>query len=328
MKILCITDPLTHPPTDTTVEMYNRLAEDPRFELFHLEAGRVGDGAGIPVTRVPRALAFEEFLALAQWPVHRAEFADFDLAFSRTDRPYPPGFLDSLIRHEDDTRFVARPSSMRDCGNRVFCRSVASHFMPPGILTRSMEEAREFIRCQGKTVAKQNRSYGGKGVTKLWREGTRWFIEGGRETRQEYGSIEEILEPLFVADPDPFEFVRYLEHVTVGDKRVLVVNGDIYGSVLRVATDGGWINNVTAGGVARPATVTPREEDIIMATCQRYHERGLYALGYDFLMDDSGEWILSEINCGNTGGFGGIERTSGLPVFRRFLDWLAVFSTR
>lgn len=328
MKILCITDPLTHPPIDTTVEMYNRLAEDPRFELFHLEAGRVGDGLGIPVTLVPRALAFEEFLGLAQWPVHRAEFADFEIAFSRTDRPYPPGFLDALVRHEHETKFVARPSSMRDHGTRVFCRSVAGHFMPPGILTRSIEEAEDFIRDHGKVVAKQNRSYGGKWVYKLWREGTRWFIDGGGKTQQEHGSIEGILEPLFASNPDPFEFVRYLERVTIGDKRVLMVDGDIYGCMLRVATDGGWINNLSSGGVARPATVTPREEEIIMATCQQYHERGLYALGYDFLMDDSGEWILSEINSGNTGGYGGIEETSGRQVFRRFLDWLAVFPTR
>lgn len=328
MKILCITDPLTHPPTDTTVEMYNRLAEDSRFDLFHLEAARVGDGAGLSVTRVPRALAFEEFLALAQWPVERAEFSDFDLAFSRADRPYPAGYLEALIRHEDDTQFVARPSSMRDYGTRVFCRSVASRFMPPGILTRNIEEAEEFIRGHGKVVAKQNRSYGGKRVYMVWCEGTRWSIERPGKTLQQHGSAEELLETLFASDPDPFEFVRFLEHVTVGDKRVLAVDGDVYGGFLRVATDGGWINNLAAGGVPRPATVTLREEEIIEATCQRYHRHGLYALGYDFLLDDSGEWILSEINSGNTGGYSDIEQQSGQAVFSRLLDWLAAFPTR
>jgi glutathione synthase/RimK-type ligase-like ATP-grasp enzyme len=327
MKLLCITDPLTHPPTDTTVELYNRVAEDPRFELFHLEAGRVGDGFGIPVTRVPRALTFEEFRGLAQWPAAKAEFADFDVAFSRADRPYPPGYLEALIQHETETRFVARPSSVLNLGDRVAYRAVASRFMPPGIVTRSMEEAGEFIRSHTKVVAKRNRSYGGKGVAKLWCEGTRWFIDRAGEPRQEHGTLEGILEPLLASDPEPFEFVRYLERVTVGDKRVLVIDGEIYGAVLRMATDGGWINNITIGGVARPATVTPREKEVVMATFRHYREHGLYALGYDFLMDDSGEWMLSEINVGNLGGFGGLERTSGLPVYRRFLDWLAAFPT-
>jgi glutathione synthase/RimK-type ligase-like ATP-grasp enzyme len=328
MKLLCITDPLTHPPTDTTVELYNRLAEDPRFELFHLEAGAVGDGSTLPVARVSRPLAFGEFLALAEEPTTPAAFAEFDLVFSRTDKPYPPGHLEALIRHEDDTRFIARPSSVRRQDDRVFCRSVASRFMPAGIVTRSMEEAGQFIRSHGKVVAKRNRSYGGKGVAKLWREGIRWLVEHPGGVRQERDTLEGILEPLFASDPEPFEFVRYLERVTAGDKRVLVVDGQIYGGFLRVATDGGWINNLTSGGGAHPATVTPREEAIILATCQRYHDRGLYALGYDFLVDDSEEWTLSEINAsGNIGGYGDLERTSGLPIFRRFLDWLAAFPT-
>ena len=328
MKLLCITDPLTHPPFDTTVELYNRLAADPRFELFHLDAHRFGTGSALPVTRVSRPLAFAEFLALAEWPTIPAAFAEFDLVISRTDKPYPPGHLEALIRHENDTRFVARPSSVRDCDDRVFCRSVAARFMPPGILTRSREEAGEFIRSHGKVVAKRNRSYGGKGVAKLWCEGIRWLVEHPRGVRREHDTLEGLLEPLFASDPEPFEFVRYLERVTAGDKRVLVVDGEIYGGFLRVATDGGWINNLTSGGAAHPAAVTPREEAIVLATCRRYHERGLYALGYDFLLGDSGEWTLSEINAsGNIAGYGELERTSGLPVYRRFLDWLTAFPT-
>ncbi len=328
MKLLCITDPLTHPPADATVELYNRLAEDPRFELFHLEAGRVGSGFGIPVTPIPRALAFHEFQRLADWPSASAEFTDFELAFSRADRPYPPGYLEALVRHEKRTRFVARPSSVRDHGDRVFYRSVASPFMPAGIVTRSARPAREFIRFHKKVVVKQNQSYGGKGVAKLWCEGTQWFIDRPGTPRQEHPSLERLLEALFASDSEPFEFVRYLERVAEGDKRVLVIDGEIYGGFLRVATDGGWINNISSGGVARPATVTPREEEIIGATWRAYQERGLFALGYDFLMDDSGEWILSEINVGNLAGFGELEQTSGLPAFDRLLDWLAAFPTR
>jgi hypothetical protein len=97
-----------------------------------------------------------------------------------------------------------------------------------------------------------------------------------------------------------------------------------------MATDGSWINNLTEErGVALAGTVTPAEAAVIEATCWTYHERGLYALGYDFLVGDSGEWILSEINAsGNIGGYGFLERTSGRPVFPRLLDWLLKFPTR
>lgn len=46
-------------------------------------------------------------------------------------------------------------------------------------------------------------------------------------------------------------------------------------------------------------------------------------LGYDFLVDDSGEPILSEINASsNVHGYGVVEQTSGVPVYPRLLDWI------
>ena len=67
----------------------------------------------------------------------------------------------------------------------------------------------------------------------------------------------------------------------------------------------------------------------IAATCGLFHERGLFVLGYDFLQDDSGEWILSEVNPGgNIGGYTSLERTRGPGAFRPLLDWLLEFARR
>jgi glutathione synthase/RimK-type ligase-like ATP-grasp enzyme len=110
---------------------------------------------------------------------------------------------------------------------------------------------------------------------------------------------------------------------------VLVVEGQIYGAFLRVASDGGWINNLTHGGTALAAEVTDEEAAAIAETSVIYNERGLYALGYDFLQDDSGRWVLSEINAsGNIGGYRSLEVVSGKPVFPRLLDWLLELAAR
>lgn len=329
VKLLCITDPLTHPSTDTTPEVYNRLAVDPRFDLFHLDAHGVGREPEVPVSRITGPLTYPEFRAISNRPVEGARFGDFDLVWSRTDKPFPSGFLDGLIRHEQNTRFVARPSSQLECDHRGFYRARASQFMPPGIVTRRIDEAAGFIRSTGTAVAKRNRSYGGKGVSRIWCQGARWRIQTGAGMTSEYDTLEEVLEALFATDSEPYEFVQYQKNVSAGDKRVLVVEGEIYGAFLRVATDGGWVNNITSGGTALAATVTPGEAEAVRATCAMYHERGIYTLGYDFLLGDSGAWMLSEINAGpNIGGYHWLERTSGVPVFPRLFDWLMNLASR
>ena len=329
MRLLCITDPLTHPHDDATVVLYSRLAVDPRFELFHLEVSRVGGAEEVPVLRIRAPLSFQEFRSLASQPTTQARITDFDLVFSRADKPYPPDFLLSLIRHEGKARFVARPSSVLECDVRTFYRRHASAFLAPGLVTRDLTEASRFVRATGSVVAKRNRSYGGKGVSRIWRQGPEWRLQHGRGEAVGAASLEELLESLLAIDPEPWEFVKYLQNVSAGDKRVLVVEGEIYGAFLRMATDGSWINNLTTGGTSLAATVTPAEAAVVQATCGIYHQRGLYALGYDFLMGDSGGWVLSEINAsGNIGGYHRVEETSGVPVVPRLLDWLLEFAAR
>ncbi len=324
IRLVCITDPLTHPPFDTTVDLYRLFPADPRFQLFHLQVERLGDGSSFPVTPVPRPLDYQEFRALGAAPAAPARFTDFDLAFSRADRPHPPGYLEILARHEDEVQFVGgRPSALIQCGDRGFYRSIASHFMPEGTMTRDLTGAAEFVRTHGRVVAKRNRSYGGKGLVRIWEAEGSWWMEWANGERSVHRQLETILEEVFASDPDPFELVRYLESVGAGDKRVLVVEGELYGAYLRLAADGGWINNQTSGGTVHPATITPREEAIVRATWQVYHDRGVDLLGYDFLVDDAGQPMLSEINASsNIGGYGVVEQTSGVPVYPRLLDWI------
>jgi glutathione synthase/RimK-type ligase-like ATP-grasp enzyme len=330
MRLLCITDPATHLPNDFTVTVYNRTAEDPRFELFHLDANNVGPDATIPVSPITATMTWDEFLVMSKRPVSPAEYRDFDCIWSRADKPFPPGYLEGLIRREEDTRFVARPSSMLTFDVRSFHRSVAGHFMPPGTMTRDPDEAAQFVQSRGAAVAKRNRSYGGRDVWRIRRDvHGLWRAQQGNRAELEPAKLDALLQHLFSLDPDPWEFVEYQENVSAGDKRILTVEGEIYGSFLRLAPPDSWINNVTSGGSYHRSTVTAGEATVIAATCKTYDDVGLHTLGYDFLLGNSGEWILSEINAGpNIGGYHFAQEVSGEPVTDRLLDWIHRFPSR
>lgn len=322
VRILCITDPGTHPVFDTTVELYRLLPADPRFELFHLDADRVGEGLACSVVPVPRPISYDAFRRLSQAASGTAALPDFDLVWLRADRPHPPGLLDRLAAMEGRVRFLPRPSGQRDADTRVFCRAVASRFMAPGVVTDAVAVAAAFVREHRRVVAKRDRTYAGRGVARIGQDGDGWVLEPSLGAPARYSVVEELLAGLLAAGAGQMEFVQYLDRVGEGDKRVMVVEGEVYGAFLRRAADGGWINNQTAGGTIHPATVLREEAGIIEATWRAWHDRGLDLLGYDFLTGDDGRPVLSEVNAGNVGGFGAIEQTGGGATYPRLLDWV------
>ena len=108
----------------------------------------------------------------------------------------------------------------------------------------------------------------------------------------------------------------------------MVVDGEIYGAYLRVSSSGHWVNNVSGDGQCILTDITPFEQEAIANTVTHYQKRGLHTLGYDFLMDDDGNWCISEINAGNIGGFARLEELTNQPVMHRFIDWLFQYSQK
>lgn len=320
MKLLCITDPKTHPPFDTTVELYNKLAGDKRIDLFHTSPIACMAGGEISFSPVPEPLAFEQFLALTD-DKEKKPWSFFDAVYVRADKPFPPGFYDTLSRFEGETRFINSPRGCEIVSRRSFLARFSEH-MPVDLFTRDAEEIRRFIEEHREVVVKREISYGGKGVyrTSLQDEGVE--VDNVVEGKTSYSTLNEAVSALLALDNEPLQLVRYLKNGSYGDKRVLVVGSEIFGAFLRRSSSGHWVHNITSGGSFELAEVTDKEREIIHATLPHYHEEGVYTLGYDFLMDDDGSWTLSEINAGNIGGYGRLEQLTGEAVYSRLINWI------
>lgn len=141
-----------------------------------------------------------------------------------------------------------------------------------------------------------------------------------------YSDFYEVINYLQGTTGTPIQLVRYLQHVQQGDKRIVVVDGEIYGAYLRRSKSGHWVNNVSGDGECLLAEITDAEKNAIAHTVKAYQTLGLYTLGYDFLLDDDGIWRISEINAGNIGGFARLEQLTQTPIMARFIDWLINFA--
>lgn len=329
MKLLSICDPTNYgsPPLDVPT-FYQRLSLDARVDFYHIPTPQVFTRLfpNVQTARSAGALTYSEFLDLGTKARDWLSLHDIDLVFCRTLKPFPTGYLDTLSPWEQVTRFANSPSGKKEQMKSEFLLRVAQDYIPETIVTRDWTEALAFFEAFKIIVAKQANSCGGRGVFKIWYQEGAFHTDNILTGQQSFPTFAAVIAQLQTGQTEPLQLCRYLNCTHAGDKRVVVVDGEIYGSYLRRSQSGHWVNNVSSDGVCTLADITADERDAIHHTVGAYKALGLHTLGYDFLLDDEGTWRISEINAGNIGGFARLELLTGEPVMERLTTWLLDYS--
>jgi glutathione synthase len=79
--------------------------------------------------------------------------------------------------------------------------------------------------------------------------------------------------------------------VTEGDKRVILVDGEVIGAINRVPPKGAIRSNLGQGGSAQPVELTARDREVCAAVGPELKRRGLIFVGLDLIGG-----YLTEIN--------------------------------
>jgi glutathione synthase/RimK-type ligase-like ATP-grasp enzyme len=332
LRLLCIANPARYGSSVTDIPLsYARLAAHPRVELYHAETEAMMHGEDrIQVIRVPVGFMPDEFRTLPERQTVTLPLSHFDLAFDRTLKPFPDGLYDHLKRFAAaGMRFVNDPTGIERQLNPGFLLTAAAGRLPPALLTGDAVEAAGFFVTHGTVVAKRPNSCGGREVFRLTAKGdgsiaTDNIVEGQRC----YADFQSLFRHLSRNRRTPVLFARYLRRVREGDKRIVAVGGEPYGAYLRRAADGHWVQNVSRGGTCEITDVSDADHALVTETSRAYLEAGIHVLGYDLLRDDTGGWLISEINAGNIGGLFRLEYLGVPGVTDRFVDWLRRFSNQ
>src|SRR3546814_15974899 len=92
---------------------------------------------------------------------------------------------------------------------------------------------------------------------------------------------------------------QFLPSVREGDKRIVLIDGEVAGAINRKPGEGEFRSNLAVGGYAEAAALTPREQEICAALGHTLRERGLIFVGMDVI---GGEW-RTEFNGTSPTGF-------------------------
>ena len=275
--------------------------------LFHYtadaltyEAGRVYAGAyPVTVRREPgNHFDFGDFTILDLG-------ADTDVVLMRQDPPFDLGYITAthlLERVQGQTLVVNDPASVRNAPEKVWVLDFAE-YMPPTMVTRSLGAARKFLEQHGEIVVKPLHGNGGKAIFKVGSDGA---------------NLSSLIEVFNTAWREPHMIQAFLPDVAAGDKRIVLVDGEVAGAVNRIPGEGEIRSNLAVGGKAAKTELTQRELEICAALRPHLKERGLLFVGIDVI---GGQW-LTEINVTSPTGIVAIDQFNGTDTAA--LIWEAI----
>ena len=228
---------------------------------------------------------------------------DADVVLMRQDPPFDLGYITAthlLERIQGETLVVNDPASVRNAPEKVWVLDYA-RFMPPTLVTRSLDEARAFLAEHGEIVVKPLHGNGGKAIFKVGRDGQ---------------NLASLIEVFNTAYREPHMIQAFLPDVAKGDKRIVLVDGEVAGAINRVPGAGEIRSNLAVGGTAAKTELTAREQEICDVLGPELKKRGLLFVGIDVI---GGKW-LTEINVTSPTGIVAIDAFNGTDTAGRIWD--------
>src|SRR6185295_6475482 len=116
---------------------------------------------------------------------------------------------------------------------------------------------------------------------------------------------------------------EFLPAVTAGDKRILLLDGDPLGAILRVPRGDDLRSNIHVGGSVVPMELTDREREMVRAIAPKLKADGLVFVGLDVIGER-----LTEVNVTSPTGIQELGRFTSSKPSDAVIAWAEAHATR
>lgn len=304
MKLLFVVDPLADlkPYKDSSVAMM-RAAVARGHAVFAAEARQLYVKDSIART----ACVGLEVRTNDDWyretQTDDGALKDFDAVVMRTDPPVDTDYLLAThllgIAETNGARVLNRPASLRDFNEKLAILSFPQ-FVAPTLVAADAADIGRFLAQHHDIIVKPLTEMGGSGIFRLT------TTDPNRNA---------ILETLTRRGRRAIMAQRYLPAIKDGDKRILLIDGDVVPWALaRIPLAGETRGNLAAGGTARAQPLNARDREIADAIAPWAKAHGIFLAGLDVIGD-----CLTEINVTSPTGFQEIAAQTGHDVAVQFI---------
>ena len=311
MRIAIVIDPLASlkPYKDSTVAMIaSALARG--HEVHVCEQGELWIAAGRVHARTRAIELLDASGRQANWyRTHDASprpLAEFDAVLMRKDPPFDMEYLYSThlleLAQREGVRVFNDPRAIRD-HNEKLAIAQFPRFAPETLVTRDPERLREFVATHGDAVFKLLDGMGGASI---------FVVRAGDP------NLGVIIETLNQFGARSVMAQRYLPEIADGDKRVLLIGGEVVPYCLaRIPKKGESRGNLAAGGRGEARPLSDADRAIGEALAPVLAARGLLLVGLDVIGDR-----LTEVNVTSPTCFREIQDQTGFDVAGMFVSAL------
>ncbi len=237
-------------------------------------------------------------------PVESLPLTAFDAVVMRQDPPFDFEYVTATWLLERAAAGGARifndPRAIRDHSEKLAITEFPQ-FMATTLVARDPAEVQAFIDALGDVVLKPLDGMGGSQIFRV---------------RADDPNRNVILETLTHEGHRTIMAQRYLADIAEGDKRVLIIGGEVVPySLARIPKAGETRGNLAAGGRGVAMPLTEREREIANHLAPILWARGLMVVGLDVIGGH-----LTEINVTSPTCFVEIGAQTGFSVAGLFVD--------
>jgi glutathione synthase len=231
---------------------------------------------------------------------------DFDSVWMRKDPPFDLKyfFATHLLSLVDQSKsFVMNdPKGLREANEKLYALRFPEQ-IPQTLVTSDMARLRAFMsELGGEMIIKPLDGCGGSGVF--------YLNEQDRNTNSILESATDTGRRLVMGQ-------RYLPEIRQGDKRIIVLNGEPLGAVLRVPLESETRGNIHVGGQCVKTEVTERDREICAALAPLLRADGLYFVGLDVIGS-----YLTEVNVTSPTGIQEVNGLNHVCLERNVVDFV------
>lgn len=312
MKIASIMDPIERVLIHADTTFGWMLAAQARgHELFYVRpADLVAEGSTAACWATPVTVRMPEQPGQPHYELGETVYvplSHFDVVWMRRDPPFDTDYLYStyileLAEERGDCWVMNHPRALRDANEKAFIL----HFpelTPRTMVTRRKDRIKAFMHEEGgRCIVKPLVGHGGEEV----------FMAQAEDL-----NLNTILEVVTRHESRYVMVQTYVPEARKGDKRIILVDGEPLGAVLRVPSAGELRGNLHVGGRAVKAELTARERQICEALRPRLQQLGLYFVGIDILGD-----YLTEVNVTSPTGIREMSILDGQDYTDQWIVWI------
>ena len=228
--------------------------------------------------------------------------SSLDVILMRQDPPFNMSYITAthiLEKIASQTLVLNNPFHVRNAPEKIFVTEF-SKFMPETLITREPDEITNFKKKNKNIIIKPLYGNGGEGV---------FYI------KDKDSNFNVIMESFLNSNKEQFIIQSYIPEVKKGDKRIILIDGEVVGAINRIPAKNENRSNMHVGGKPVKTSLNKNDKLICDTISPHLKAKGLFFVGIDVIGN-----YLTEINVTSPTGIREINRLNKTNIEKIFWD--------